>query len=606
MQTTVAKYIADFLIARGIDHNFTVTGGGAMFLNDAFGHHPKMICTYHHHEQAAAIAAEGFARVNNRPALVCVTTGPGGTNALTGVLGAWLDSIPMIVISGQVKFSTTIASTDVPLRQLGDQEFNIVDAARTMTKFAKMITEPLEIKRCLEEMIYLATHGRPGPVWLDVPINVQSATIETDQLKGFEPDDELRSIEEPIYDRALTEQILDRIKQSKRPVLNAGNGIRIADAHEIFLRVVDKLNIPVATGWDSIDLIDDEHELYVGRAGIMGDRAGNFAVQNADLVLSIGSRLSLRQVGFNYENWAREAFVIACDIDRNELKKPTLHVELPVWANAKDLLTALDEALPSDEKFADDADWIGQCRRWREKYPVVRSKHFEQTGDVNVYAFIKKLSSKLEESSITVVGNGSACVVGSHAYVIKRGSRFVINSGVAAMGYDLPAAIGACIGSERELVNITGDGSIMMNLQELATISHHRLPIKIFVINNRGYHSIRQTQTNYFTPPLVGVGVDSGDLFFPPLEKIADAFNLPYYRVDDNQKLDDGLEKVLSEKAPLICEVIVDTKQKFEPRAAARKLPNGTMVSATLENLSPFLPREEFLANLFIKPVDEE
>ncbi len=603
MKTTVAKYIADFFAEHGIKNNFTVTGGGAMFLNDALGHHPDIVSTYHHHEQAAAIAAEGFARLTNTPAIVCVTTGPGGTNALTGVLGAWLDSIPMIVISGQVKFSTTIASTDVPLRQLGDQEFNIVDAARTMTKYAEMIIEPTRIKYCLEKMLYLATHGRPGPVWLDVPINIQSSFIETDRLDGYDPSEFDRTLPPPVDD-ATIEKILDHVKRAKRPVFNAGNGIRIAGAHDIFLRVIDKLNIPIATGWDSIDLIDDEHPLYAGRAGIMGDRAGNFAIQNSDLVLSVGSRLSIRQVGFNYKTWAREAFVIANDIDQDELRKPTLHVELPIWADAKDLLTRLDEAL-SDGRFADDDDWIEQCHRWRKKYPVVQQKHFEQKGEVNVYAFIQTLSSKLDEGKITVVGNGSACVVGSHAYVIKRGQRFIINSGAASMGYDLPAAIGACIALGREIINITGDGSIMMNLQELETISFKRLPIKIFLINNRGYHSIRQTQSNYFQPPRVGVGEDSGDLGFPRFEKIAAAFELPYYRIDNNQSLGARLDEILSKDAPLICEVFVDTKQNFEPKAAAQKLPDGSMVSATLENLSPFLPREELLSNLFIKPAEE-
>ena len=488
---------------------------------------------------------------------------------------------------------------------MGDQEFNIIDVAKTMTKFAEMIVEPTEIRRCLEQMIYLATHGRPGPVWLDVPLNVQSATIETDDLKGFEPSKEMIAVEQPAYDETLTPTILERLKQAKRPVIYAGNGIRLSGAYDIFLHVVDKLNIPVVTGWDSIDLIDDEHELYAGRGGIMGDRAGNFAVQNADLIFSVGSRLSLRQVGFNYETWAREAFVIANDIDSGELRKPTLHVEFPICANAADLLSSLDGAL-SDGKFTDNAAWLEKCRQWRKKYPVVQQKHFEQRGLVNVYAFIKTLSSKLNEDQIIVVGNGSACVVGSHACVIKRGQRFIINSGAASMGYDLPAAIGACIASGREIINVTGDGSIMMNLQELETISFKRLPIKIFLINNGGYHSIRQTQSNYFAPPLVGIGNDSGDLGFPAFKKIAAAFDLPYYRIDDNQQLTRLINEVLTQPAPFICEVFVDINQKFEPKTAARQLPDGSMVSATLEDMFPFLPREELLANLFIKPIDGE
>ena len=313
--------------------------------------------------------------------------------------------------------------------------------------------------------------------------------------------------------------------------------------------------------------------------------------------------MSIRQVGYNYKTWAREAFVIANDIDKNELKKPTLHVEMPIWANAKDLLEKLNNVLPEGKLFEDE-DWIKCCQNWKFKYPVVQSKHFEQQGKVNVYAFIKSLSGKLSEGQITVVGNGSACVVGSHAYVIKKNQRFIINSGAASMGYDLPAAIGACISSgKQEIINITGDGSLQMNIQELETIAYHKLPIKIFVINNEGYHSIRQTQSNYFKEPRVGVGKDSRDLGFPKLEKLIPAYELPYYKIDDNQTMPNDLDKILKQPAPFVCEVFVDIKQNFEPKAAARKLPDGSMVSATLENLSPFLPKDELLENLFIKPI---
>ena len=334
MKIKVSNYIAQFLVNHGISHVFTVTGGGAMHLNDGLGHQEGLTCIYNHHEQACAIAAESYARIHNKIAAVCVTTGPGGTNAITGVVGGYLDSIPMLILSGQVRYDTTARSTGLALRALGDQEFDIVKAVDCMTKYSEMVIEPLKIRYCLEKALYLANTGRPGPCWLDIPLNVQGAYIETEELTGFDPEELEDCI--PELEKGIIKTILEKVKQAKRPVLYAGNGIRISGGFSSFERVAEKLNIPIVTGWNSIDAIYDEHPLYVGRGGIMGDRAGNFAVQNSDLVLAIGSRLSIRQVGYNYNTWAREAYVIAVDVDAEELKKPTLHVELPVHADAKD------------------------------------------------------------------------------------------------------------------------------------------------------------------------------------------------------------------------------------------------------------------------------
>lgn len=601
MKVKVSNYISQWFADHGVKNVFTVTGGGAMHLNDAFGHQDGLTCIYNHHEQACAIAAESYARVHNKIAVVCVTTGPGGTNALTGVLGGWLDSIPMVIISGQVRYDTTARSTGLNLRAMGDQEFDICKAVASMTKYCEMVTNPLKIKYCLERALYEATHGRPGPCWLDIPLNVQGAFIETDELQSYDEKNFVATLPPPVSNETVSE-ILHKIKNSKRPVFYAGNGIRLSGGFETFKKVISKMNIPVVTCWDSIDAISDKNPLYVGRGGMMGDRAGNFAVQNSDLVFSVGNRLSIRQVGYNYKTWAREAFVIANDIDKDELKKPTLHVEMPVWADAKDLLEKLDAAL-TDKKFFDKQDWLDCCSNWKNKYPVVQEKHFNQRGKVNVYAFIKSLSDKLPEGQITVVGNGSACVVGSHAYTIKENQRFIINSGAASMGYDLPAAVGACIASNSEIICVTGDGSIQMNIQELETIAFHKLPIKIFVINNGGYHSIRQTQSNYFGEPLVGIGIDSGDLGFPKLEKLIPAYELKYFKICDNQTMPAEVEKILKFDAPFVCEIFVDIEQKFEPKAAAKKLADGTMVSATLENLSPFLPEDELEKNLFISKI---
>lgn len=620
MKEKVSNYIAQFLVNHGISHVFTVTGGGAMHLNDGLGHQKGLTCIYNHHEQACAIAAESYARIHNKIAAVCVTTGPGGTNAITGVVGGYLDSIPMLILSGQVRYDTTARSTGLNIRALGDQEFDIVKAVDCMTKYSEMVIDPLKIRYCLEKALYLAQTKRPGPCWLDIPVNVQGAYIETDELEGFNPEEEIeeKSPLKPVEEQTI-KVILDKIKQAERPVLYAGNGIRISGAFSIFERVIERLNIPVVTGWNSIDAIYDEHPLYAGRGGIMGDRAGNFAVQNSDLVLAIGSRLSIRQVGYNYNTWAREAYVIAVDVDAEELKKPTLHVEMPIHADAKDFLNKMEEQLPEGKWFKKE-NWLSVCQQWKEKYPVVLPKHYADKNHTNVYAFIKELSRRLKEGQITVVGNGSACVVGSHAYIMKKRQRFIINSAIASMGYDLPAAIGACVAeygnkelkheknADKEIddiILVTGDGSIQMNLQELQTIIHHQMPIKIFIINNNGYHSIRQTQKNFFQEPFVGIGYDSGDLSFPVMEKLADAYGYPYFSIDGNEMLEEVLEKVLKEEGPLICEVFVSTEQNFEPKSATKRLPDGTLVSAPLEDLAPFLPEEELKELMIIPMVNE-
>lgn len=645
MRMKVSNYIAKRLVEEGISDVFMITGGGAMHLNDGLGHEPGLTCWYNHHEQACAIAAESYARIHNKIAALCVTTGPGGTNAITGVVGGWLDSIPMLVISGQVRYDTTARSTGLGIRAMGDQEFDITKAVDCMTKYSEMVIDPMRIRFCLEKALYLAQVGRPGPCWLDIPVNVQGAYIETDDLWGFDKDDyeaggtgwtnkgqgcgacmacaavkvegKARMIMEDIPGQGekrialpkpvsldTAREILKKVREAKRPVINAGNGIRIGKAHDVFMRVVDKLGIPVVTGWNSQDCMYDAHPLYVGRAGNMGDRPGNFAVQNSDLVLSLGSRLSIRQVGFNYQTWAREAYVIYNDIDAEELKKPSVHTDMPVHADVKDLLEKLELVLeeesvseecgPKDKEAVDW--WISRCQEWKAKYPVVQPKHYAAGPDqpANIYAAMNEIGLRAKEGQITVVGNGSPCVAGGHCYQMKPGQRFISNSAIASMGYDLPAAIGACVADHtQDIILMTGDGSIQMNLQELQTIIHHKMPIKIFLINNGGYHSIRQTQRTHFGEPLVGIGPDSGDLSFPSFEKLAWAYGYPYVAAHNNQELPGAIEQTLATEGPVICEIFVDTEQAFEPKSAAKMLPDGRMVSMPLEDLAPFLPDEE-------------
>ena len=506
-----------------------------------------------------------------------------------------------------------------------------------MTKYSEMVIDPMRIRYCLEKAIYLACSGRPGPTWLDIPLDVQGAYIEKEELIGFDSEEYEAGIEGQKLPKKVSDEIareiLDKIRHASRPVFNAGNGIRIAGAYPVFERVVKKLGIPVVTGWNSQDLMCDEDPFYVGRAGGMGDRAGNFAIQNSDLVFSVGSRLSIRQVGYDYKTWAREAYTIINDIDSEELKKPSLHVDMAVHADAKNLLEALERVMDYDEKIIEgqkqiDGDgtqesnnsfpifkggkglegmtWVETCQMWKEKYPVVQPKHLvkDESKEANVYALIKELSSKLSEGQITVVGNGSACVVGGHAYIIKKGQRFITNSAIASMGYDLPAAIGVYMADKsQDIILLTGDGSIQMNLQELQTIIHHKMPIKIFLINNGGYHSIRQTQKNFFGEPLVGIGVDSGDLSFPSMEKLAWAYGYPYISARHNGELKRAIEETLTVQGPAICEVFVTTDQNFEPKSSAKRLEDGSLVSSPLEDLSPFLPEEEMNRNMLISRV---
>lgn len=604
MRVRLADYVADFLVKHGVTDVFSVVGGGAMHLNDALGHNKGLKVTYNHHEQACAIAAEAYARLDNRIAAVCVTTGPGGTNALTGVVGGWLDSIPMFIISGQVRYDTTaryaLQYTESSLRSMGDQEYDIVKSVAPMTKYAVMIEDPKQIRYALEKGWHLAVTGRPGPVWIDIPVNYQGGFIETDELEGYDPSGDDAKLPPAVGDETIR-TVLDEIRNAKRPVFYAGYGIRLSGGYEAFRQAAEKLNIPVVTYWNAVDLIEDESPLYCGRAGNMGDRPGNFAIQNADLILAVGTRISIRQVGYNWKTWARAAKVIMVDIDKAELRKPTIHVEMPVWADAKDFLEKLNEVaeLPVHEGGA----WLETCQRWKRDYPVVLPRHWEENGQtVNVYAFIRYLSSHLPENSLTAVSNGACCVVGNQAYVIQKGSRMANNNAIASMGYGLPAAIGTCIGGGREnTICLEGDGSIMMNLQELQTILTNKLPIKVFLINNNGYHSIRITQTNLFSEHCkVGIGPESEDLSFPEFRKIAEAFGYRYYSAHSNEEMKRVVNEVLEIEGPVFCEIFTDTEQVWEPKSSTKRLPDGTLVSPPLEDLAPFLPREELEKNMFI------
>lgn len=611
MKIRLADYVADFLSGRGVTDVFSVVGGGAMHLNDAFGHHKKLAVTYNHHEQAAAMAAEAYARLENRIAAVCVTTGPGGLNALTGVAGGWLDSIPMFIVSGQVRYDTTVRYTEqftegLPLRAVGNQEYDIVPCVRHMTKYAVMIEDPGTIRYHLERAWHLATTGRPGPVWIDIPVNFQGMTIETDDLPGYDPAEDDAALPPEVTEETV-KFVLSEIRKASRPVIYAGYGIRLSGGYEAFRSVLEKLGVPVVTYWNAIDLIESEHALYAGRGGDMGDRSGNWAVQNADLILAIGTRLSTRQTSMNWKTWARAAKVLMVDIDRAEMKKHILHDVTEIWADAKDFLTKLDAALPdSSAPWFPGTEWVTHCRDLRDRYPVVTEPQKREYEYANVYAAFDILSRELPEGALTAVSNGACCVAGHQVWHIKKGARFANNNAIASMGYGLPAAIGTCLaGGRKETVCLEGDGSIMMNLSELQTIVTNGLPIKVFLVNNNGYHSIRITQTNLFHSNFAGIDPASG-VSFPEFSKIAAAFGLPYRSVHSNEEMRQVTAEVLAAPGPCLVEIFTDTDQRWEPKSSAKRLPDGSLTSPPLEDLAPYLPREELEQIMYIPLLPEE
>ena len=593
MKIKVAKYISQFLVDNGMKDCFMVTGGGAMHLDDAIGHQEGIHCVFNHHEQASSIAAEGYARMTGKLAALCVTSGPGGTNAITGVMGGWLDSIPMFVLSGQVKRETTIWSCpELGLRQLGDQEFDIINSVKNMTKYAVMLTNPQETAYHLEKALYLALSGRKGPVWIDIPLDVQGAMIETDELIHFDPKQECPwSVPEVKDEVAAT--ILQKIAEAKAPLLLAGTGIRLGNAEEQFLKLVEKLQIPVVTAWNANDTLAFDSPYFAGMPGTVGTRPGNFAVQNCDLIMTLGCRLNIRMIGYNHYDFAKNAYKIIVDIDPRELVKPTVRPDMPVNADVRELMEKLIELHyePQEKHRA----WTEWCRSLVERYPAACESYHKHDGSlINPYIFIDKLFDELKEDDRIITGNGSACVMTFQGCKIKQGQRMFTNSGCAAMGYGFPAAVGVAVSdNSRRTICIDGDGSFMMNLQELATVKQNNLDIKIVLLNNNGYHSIRQTQTNLFKPPFIGIDPASG-VSFPDFCKLADSFGLSYYKLDTEENCTAVLKEALNSAGPCIIEAVVDPTQNFAPKSSSKVLPDGRIVSPSLDDMAPFLDRDEF------------
>ena len=602
----VADYIFQQLADWGTRHVFLVTGGGAMHLNDALGQETRIRYICNHHEQACALAAEGYARMTGTLGVVSVTTGPGGTNALTGVYSAWMDSIPLLIISGQIKRELCMASyPELPLRQLGDQEADIIALARPITKYAVLVDDPASIRYHLERAYHLAQSGRPGPCWLDIPLDVQASIIDPDTLAGYDPAEDALPADPRLP--AQCAEVLRRLQEAKRPVILAGSGIRQAQMIPAFRALVERLGIPVVASRTACDLLPYAHPCYCGRAGIDADRAGNFTVQNADCLLVLGSRLNTRQISYNFNSFARAAYTIQVDIDAAELAKPTFSADLPLHADLRDFLPILLAQLDAQPDEVDFADWVawGKARlaAYTGDLPAT-----DQTpdGPLHPYYFLQQLFTLLHEDDVLACGNGAAFIMTAQAARLRGDQRLFFNSGCAAMGFDLPAALGAAVGHDgRRVICVAGDGSIQMNIQELQTIAHHRLPVKIILLNNQGYLSIRSTQQHFFGRT-VGEGPNSG-VSFPDFCKLAEVYGIPSARITsaDPASLMAALQPLLDAPGPALCEVMVDPAIPFEPRASSKILPDGRMVSAPLEDMYPFLPRDEFLANMLIPPVAE-
>lgn len=599
----VSEYIADQLAQWGVQHVFMLTGGGAMFLNYALGKHPKITSIFNHHEQASAMAAEAYARITNTPGVINVTTGPGGINALNGVFGAWTDSIPMLVISGQVKRETYVRSYDLPqLRQLGDQEADIVSMAKGITKYAVTLTEPESVRYHLEKAWFLAQNGRPGPCWLDIPIDVQSAFIDPQTMAGYpvpappQPD--------PSELVQSTAQTLSRIKQAKRPVILAGKGIRLARAMESFKRVREKLGVPVAAAWTGIDVIPFEDPLYAGCSADVGTRAGNFAVQNSDLLLILGTRMSLRQVSYNWKSFARQAYKIHVDIDPAEFNKPSFHPDLAIEADLNSFLEELERQIDAETDLKHHTEWVNWCQERVKKYPPLQAHHKKSKNNtINPYWFADRFFDQISEDEIIVCANGAANVITFQSAKIKKNQRLICNAGDASMGYDLPAALGAAIASAgKRVICMAGDGSLQMNIQELQTLKQLNLPIIVFVWNNNGYLSIRTSQNNFFKQT-VGESPDSG-LTLPNILNLARAYELPCMEINAGN-FETAMHEALATQGPLICEVLLDPEQMFEPKVGSKQLPDGRIVSAPMEDMFPFMSRDELKNNMLI-PILEE
>ena len=601
----VSDYIVKFIESLGVKNIFLISGGGNIHLIDSIGNSKKIQYVCNHHEQACAMAAEAYSRITGNIGVCVVTTGPGGTNAITGVYGAWTDSIPILVISGQIR-RETIGAGKNGMRQLGDQELNIVDMVKYITKYAVTVMDPHEIRYHLEKAVYLAKTGRPGPVWLDIPIDIQGTFVDTKKLRKFDP-----SEIEPNYEtnknklKQLVSQTIEKIKKAKRPVMIAGNGVRLSSASKDLLELITLIKIPVLTGFAGFDLVSSENKYFAGRPGTIGQRGANFALQNADLLLAIGARLNIRMIGYNFETFTRKAHKIIVDIDKEESAKKTIRADTEINYDAKDFIKEMINQIKIKKLELNIKSWLDKVKQWKKRYPVIQKEYWKNKKYVNPYCFIETLSRYISSKDIIALSDATASICTYQALNFPQGTRVITNSGCAAMGYGFPASIGACFANNRKkTICLEGDGSIQLNIQELQTIVYHNLPIKLFVYNNGGYLSIRLTQKNLFKGKFVASSPESG-VSCPDILKIGKAYGIKTEKIEFHKGMDKKIKEVLSYSGPIICEVMVSPNMEFLPKASSKKLPGGSIISAPLEDMYPFLTREELKENMMIPLVDE-
>jgi acetolactate synthase-1/2/3 large subunit len=597
----LSNYVIDIIAKQGVKHIFMVSGGGGMFLIDSLGRRDDITYVCNHHEQASTIAAEAYQRVTENFGVVLVTTGPAATNAITGVLCAWNDSLPLIVLSGQANSNFLIGDTG--LRQRGNHEVNITKIVESVTKYAVTIKDDKLIRYHLEKAIYLAKNGRPGPVWIDIPLDIQGKMIDTDSLAAFDPEKEYQEKTNTI-EPSIIETVIKWLNASKRPIILAGNGIRLSKSVNEFINFVNKFNIPIVTTKNFYDVLPEDFNLLAGMCGTYGKRSANFAIQNSDLVIALGSRLCFSTIGYATQNFAREAKKIVVDIDNNQLKHAHIKIDLPVNANVNCFIKELSKSL--ENNFHNDfSQWIQKCQHWKMKYPVVTEEIKNEKNFINSNFFFEVLSEELNDKDILVCDQGSTFYSFSVAFKVKRGQKAFTNGGFSALGYGLPASIGACFANDKKrVVCASGDGGFQFNIQELQTIVHHNLPIKLFVFNNEGYGSIKNTQANYFNSFFVGADPSSG-LSFPDTSRIAHAYGIKYLQTKNHSTLRKVIRNSLELEGPVIIEIFADPMQLITPRVASERKPDGKMVSKPLEDMFPLLDRKEFHDEMIIKPIDE-
>lgn len=594
----LSDYVMQFIASTGVKHIFMLSGGGAMHLVDSVGKNKDLTYICNLHEQACAIAAEAYGQYTNNLGVALVTTGPGGTNTITGVAGAWLDSTPMLVISGQVKRPDMVGERGV--RQMGFQEIDIVGIVRPITKYSITVMEPSSIRYHLEKAVHLAKHGRPGPVWIDIPLDVQAALIDENNLDGFDATAEMPARKDATLPEKVARAI-DLLGKAERPVILAGNGIRLANTQDDFLKLIDKLGIPVLTTWKAADLIPEGHPRYAGRPGAVGQRGANFTQQNADWLMTIGARLDLGQTAYTHESFARGARKIIVDIDPAEIDKLNMDIDVAVVADAGDFIREFLRQYDSDMRKTHPV-WLRTCKAWQKRYPVIVPAYWKEKHFVNDYVLIDVLSDVLGKNDLLVPGSSGACSERAmQAFRASKGLRIFNTQGLGSMGFGIPAAIGGCLASgKKRTISIEGDGGFIMNIQELETVKRLNLPIKFFVLNNGGYVSIQTTQKNYFSGHYVGSSAASG-MTLPDIRAVAKSFGLATARLKNHNMIREKVRDILNMPGPVVCEVMVSPDQVTAPRAASRQRENGAMETMPMEDLWPFLDRDEFLSNMIVR-----